>query len=371
MDIIPPEIFNEILLNLKNLEPHKLYLLRCVNKTFKKTIDNLEENYDINYVKKNIRIQNILNKLFWSNHSISIFKWFFKNNIFLTENNITNLIINKRLDILNECLKYNYLLDIIFKDNYNFLKHFSSNKIVIDHSPLILAAQTDQIEIIKFLLNINILKNPYYHQIDILINECVKKKNIKIIKYLITEYYDYIQVKNEIITNIIKKLDNIEDFIFYLIQNKYIYILTNDIFFICIKKKYISVCKYIYNKFNSENIILNPEIHIHIIIKNNCIELLNYLFNLFPDIIHLLNDELNYIYSEQIMSKELFLNIYEKYYHQIYKDSDLIYNYLIHFDNLKEIIKMIDTGFVITKPSIQFCLDNDKKEILKYLIKLY
>ena len=279
MDTIPNEIFNEIFKNLKTLEPEKLYRLRRVNNNFKNKIDNLKENYDINYVENNIRMQNILNKLFWSCNSISLFKWFFQNNIFLNENNMTNLIINKRLDILNECIKYNYLLDVIFKDSYNFLDYFPSSKIVIEKSPLILAGQTDQLDIIKFLLNTKIFKNPFYHQIDILINECIKRRNIRIIKFIVTEYYNYIKVKSETIENIIKKMSNIEDLIFYLVlSNKCI--VTSKIVYMCINKRYINICKYMYEKFYI-NSLINADIHIRNIIKNDLLELLDHFFLLF------------------------------------------------------------------------------------------
>ena len=150
MDKIPCEILYQILNNLKILDPKRLYKLRRVNKFFKNYVDDLINYYDINYTKNNIHIQNLLNKLFWSFQSLNVFKWFFKNNNFLTENNITNLIINGRIDILNECLNYNILLDVLFKNNYNFINQFPSEKLVLEYSPIIIAAKKNHYDIIKY-----------------------------------------------------------------------------------------------------------------------------------------------------------------------------------------------------------------------------
>ena len=368
MDTLSDDLFNIIFSYLKDSEPKQIYKLRSINKQFKFNVDKLKNNYDIKYVENNIKMQNILNKLFWNEKSIKLFEWFFENNIFLTENNITNLIINNRLDILKECIKYNNLLDIIFKKNYNFLNHFPSSKLVLENSPLILAGQNGNYEIVKFLLNTNLFKNPYLHQIDILIEECIKKRNIQLIKYLVTYFYKYIKNKSETIFNILKKLNNIEDLVFYLIQSNKCIIISNVVL-VCIEKNYVETCKYVYQEFYKTG-LLNPEIHIQVIIENNNIELLKYFFEYFPEKINLLSNELNNIYYNKF-TKKLFTYIYNNYYDKLNSDCLLIYHYLQFYDDLNEIKKMVDEKFIITKETIEYCLKMDKKEILKYLVEFY
>lgn len=367
MDKIPTEILYQILDNLKILDPKRLYKLRRVNKFFKTFVDDLINNYNINYTKNNIQIQNLLNRLFWSNQSLEVFKWFFKNNIFLTENNVTNLILNGRIDILNECLNYNSLLDVLFKNNYNFINQFPSEKLVLEYSPLIIAGKNNKYDIVKYFLEAKILKNPYFHHLDELINECIKLRNISIIKYVITHYYKHIKSKSITIVNIIKQLNNIEDIVFYLIEcNKCV--VTSSIVLICIDKGYTDICKYIYKRFYSDNDLVDSEMHTHLIIKKDNIELLNYFLNMFPKY----KTNINYELKKNIkISENIFRYIYDNYREYLDRDSNLIYYYLLYFDNLQEIKQMVDEGFMINKLCLQLCLDNNKKEILKYLVGLY
>ena len=45
MDFLPEDIFDIIFRNILYNEPHKIYNLRRINKKFKNSIDNVENNY--------------------------------------------------------------------------------------------------------------------------------------------------------------------------------------------------------------------------------------------------------------------------------------------------------------------------------------
>ena len=112
MEELPEDIFNNILFFLKkDNDPLDLYKLQSVNKTFYKEINDTENNYDKDYILKDKSLQNNINRLCFRGNK-KIFKWLFKNNIFLTENNILNLVENNRLDILKLCIFYNPINDI-------------------------------------------------------------------------------------------------------------------------------------------------------------------------------------------------------------------------------------------------------------------
>ena len=121
MNNLPYEIYEYILSNLKcnviinliNLS--KFYRLRIVNKSFKKYIDNVD---DLIYFKVN-DIDMIFNRLCRSGF-LKNFKWLFDNNLYLSINNINNLIVHYRVDIIKLLLKYNNLKDILFNRFYLF-----------------------------------------------------------------------------------------------------------------------------------------------------------------------------------------------------------------------------------------------------------
>ena len=94
MNILPIELVDNIIVNLYDLPPHKLYNLRKVNKNFKICINNINNN---DFKKYNY--ENILNNLAYRG-LYNNFKWLFNNNISVSINNINNLIINRRIDIL-------------------------------------------------------------------------------------------------------------------------------------------------------------------------------------------------------------------------------------------------------------------------------
>ena len=244
MDTIPEELIDNILLYLKDYDPLSLYKIKFTNKLFYKKINLIKDNYNKNYIIENISFQNKINTLCYKG-DISIFKWLFKNNIVLTENNVVNLVSNNRKDILKECFKYNDILSIIFNNKYDILI-FINERLVKTESPLIIAGNNNHFDIVKLLLETNIFNNPFHKQIDILLESLIIKNHKTIITYIFVHHFEKIDSNNYIIDNFIKNLNNIDDIIYYLILSKKI-IINNALILTCIDKGYNELCKYLYN----------------------------------------------------------------------------------------------------------------------------
>ena len=361
MDILPEELIDNILIYLKNFDPLSLYKIKFINKLFYKKINLIKDNYNKNYIIENISFQNKINTLCYKG-DLSIFKWLFKNNIVLTENNVINLVSNNRIDILKECFKYNDILSIIFNNKYDILI-FINERLIKTESPLIIAGNNNHFDIVKLLLEINIFNNPFHKHIDILLETLIKKNNKSIIKYILVHHYEKINNYNYIIDNIIKNLNNIDDIIYYLILSKKI-IINNALILTCIDKEYNKLCKYLYNNINNINIF---EEHLFRIIKKENDELFDFFFKKYPDCIV----SLKKLLKEMNVSYNFFQHIFNNYIQFFDKDFpmiDLCLKYNYPFNTIKFLVY---DNFCFTKETIQLSLENDDKRILKILANKY
>ena len=368
MNILPEDIFLEkIFFNIKSLPPNQLYKLRRINKKFKKYIDELKYNYIIRNLDSKM-ICNNFNKLSHLNNSgnIRVFKWLFSNNIFLLENNILTLVKDNRIDVFNECLKYNENINILFsKDRYQILSLGENIKTIKENSPLILAAYENNFKMIKFFLEIKgINSNPFFRQLDILIDVLLETKNKKIIKYIITYYYDRMIGKMLTTQKVLNKLDNCEDLIFYCAKSKKI-CMNNNFVFNCIIRDYTELCKYAY-KQDDYNIIIPGE-HIELILKRSNIILFNYFISIYPQ-------HFNYVLKHLVktnVTKEFFFNIFNNYLNQINTKYPIIEIYLKYDTEYENINSLVNKNYIVTKQSIIESLNISDKRIFKLLSKNY
>ena len=200
MNDLPYEIYDCILSNLKQnlviniINLSKFYKLRIINKSFKNYIDNVD---DLIYFRVS-DIDMIFNRLCRIGY-IKNFKWLFNNNLYLSINNINNLIIHYRGDVLKLLVKYNNLKDILFNRFNLFSVNESLDIISLTKSdnPLVTCgmvfnSKITNMDVIKLLLDKDIINNPYIHQIPSLFITAIKYNNIVVIKYLVTFYYDNI-----------------------------------------------------------------------------------------------------------------------------------------------------------------------------------
>ena len=187
MDYLPSEIIDIVISNLYIGDVKFLYKLRKVNKYFRDHIDNINCLKTINI--RNFQYENIFNRLAYSGLP-SNFKWLFNNNIQLSINNINNLIIHKRCDILILLIKYDDLNNILFNrfNLFNYKNEMDILSLSKSDNPLIIAGMNfdkkeSNLDVIKILLDHKIKGNPYVNQIPGLFEICVKYNNIIIIKY--------------------------------------------------------------------------------------------------------------------------------------------------------------------------------------------
>ena len=364
MDSLPPELYDNIFIFLKDLDPLDLYKIRLVSKKFQRIIDNLKYNYTADFIKNNISLQNKINRLTFSSKSVNVFGWLFKNNIFLTDNNIINIVSNNRLDILKECIKYNEILNNLFNDKYSILI-FNSQKLVQSESPLIIAGVKGYYDIVKFLIEIPLMKNPFHQQIDILIEDILYSKNSRsLIKYLCTYHYDKFIHKHFTTEKILKGLDDCEDLIFYLLKSNKICI--NNVFIItCIEKNYTKSCIYGYKKI-SDNLLIPGE-NIVRIFKTENIDLLDYFILKYPN--HFTYIKKN-LYKLQV-SKKIFFHIFNNYLKYMDVTYPIIELYLEYEQNIDTLKMLVNNNYIVTKKSLIISLDFSDKSAFKILSEKY
>lgn len=375
MDNLPPEIFNYLFEYLKTLLPHELYKLRRINKNFKKFIDDLKNTYNLNNLQKKIICNKFNTLINYDNYSINSYKWLFKNNVFFCDNNIFTLVLKNRLDIFKISLKYNENLDVIFsKDKYNLLSFGQHKKIILEHSPLILAGSLNNLDLIKFFLETKgVYSNPFHRQIDILIEILIEKNNKRLIKYLCTYHYQSMTGKMLTTQRILENLDNCEDLILYLCNSKKICI-NNNFILNSIKKGYTDTCHYAYKYIKSVQSNLNiliPNEHVNRIFYKRNTKLIDIWMEIFPEYFcYILKTIENIEFSKSYLYSICFNHIFHNYLDNIPKDFDIIkYYLLVNKNNLNEsnIIRLINNDYIVTKDSLKLSLDLDEINIYRIL----
>jgi len=357
MNDLPYEIYECILSNLKHnlviniINLSKFYRLRIVNKSFKKYIDNVD---DLIYFQVN-DIDMIFNRLCRIGY-IKNFKWLFNNNLYLSINNINNLIIHYRGDVLKLLVKYNNLKDILFNRFNLFSVNESLDIISLTKSdnPLVTCGMVfnknkTNLDVIKLLLDKDIKNNPYIHQISSLFITAMKYNNIVVIKYLVTFYYhDILHLTYKLISYMM--CSNNDDLFFYLVQNDKITI--NDKFLInCIKKEYNDLFIFSYEKIDFNG--YKYKNYLPYIYNNNNIELFNYILKNIPNI------NFQFIIYDMIQYDNMFSFIcllLNKYFNEIPKES--LFIKLCIKNNIEyTIIKhLLDNNYKLTDEDINYCI---------------
>lgn len=348
---IPEEIFDIIIKNIIS-SPKYIYNLRSINKTFRKYID------EIKYIKiLNLNCEDIFNKLAYSGLYCN-FIWLFNNNIKLSINNINNLIINNKINIIKLLFKYNDLKNMLFSINTihgpNYCDIITLSK---SNNPLIICGIYNKkhgLDIIKLLLSGDIENNPYLNQLPGLFEICIKYNNIIVIEYLIKNYY--FKIKNHIhkINNLILKSNtNLEDLIEYLIITNKINI---DELFICnlIKKKYTGIVKILWGpkKYfkDIKNIISTTvktkNIEIYNIIKDKYKIEYSFIISI---LMNNIVDDNNILFINNMINNDL---------HNINKELSLINLCIKNRINTKDIIKLIELDYIIKIDDIKLSVEN-------------
>ena len=372
MNDLPYEIYDCILSNLKHnlviniINLSKFYKLRIINKSFKNYIDNVD---DLIYFRVN-DIDMIFNRLCRIGY-IKNFEWLFNNNLYLSINNINNLIIHYRGDVIKLLVKYNNLKDILF-NRFNLFSVNESLDIISltkSNNPLVTSGmvfnkKTTNLDVIKLLLDKDIINNPYIHQIPSLFITAIKYNNIVVIKYLVTHYYNNISHYSYRLINYMMQSNNNEDLYFYLVQNNKINI-TDQYLINCIRKKYNDLFIFSYEKINKN---CDYRYLISKMYENNNLELFRYLMKNTDNIDFL------YIVNNMLCHKKMFDYIsllLNEYFDKLNKDSDFIKLCLNNCIEKTVIKHLVDVGFKITIDDIRTCLDMEDIRLVEHLSKKY
>ena len=287
LNILPREILIEILNKLENVMDDKYLFvnvdidfvlsLRLINIEFNRLITSLKKswkyipyksysidynpvlftNIDKKYInickKRSIEVNRFCS---YKNTPITTFRWLMDNNIVFSLTNICEIIRSNRIDVIRIGFHYGDFLNMLFNRFYmNTEMSTSTNDYLLSNgnyslNPIIIAAENNNINIIKVLLECSIA-NPFYKEIPRIFDISIKCCYKDLLKYIVTFQYSYIEsiIENKV-SKILNRVDNCEDLFFYLLLNDKIKV-TYRLLEGCIIKGYNELFKYAYPKIDN------------------------------------------------------------------------------------------------------------------------
>jgi len=397
LDQIPNEIILYILNSIESTEDDIMFLstrinfifrLRMINRNMYRIINELKGAwkympYIRDYSIKNTGYIEICNQRSYEINSVCklkstpiyVFKWLMDNNIYLSLDNISSLIINNRKDVIELGFQYKEFMFIMFNRFYMNLK--SSYALDSDRNstifnminclnPIIIASENNRIEIVKLLLEKDIHGNPFIKDIPDIFDKSIKYNHKNLLNYIIVDQYVYVKdIIKEKVSKIIQRITNCEDILYYLILNRKIdinHILLDG----CIIKKYNGLFRYCYENRNDRDI---QDIKlIRSCFEYNNSELLNYLIN--EKQIKLSNVLFTrLIYKRKNIESQFILNIIKNHLPLINRESELINLCISKNIENKIIFQLIDGKFKYTTDDIYLPLQDKNIELLKYMVQ--
>ena len=398
LDQIPNEIILYILNSIESTGEddimflstriHFIFRLRMINRNMYRIINELKGAWKyIPYIRehsiKNTRYIEICNGRSYEINSVCklkstpiyVFKWLMDNNIYLSLDNISSLIINNRKDVIELGFQYKEFMFIMFNRFYMNLK--SSYVLDSDRNstifnminclnPIIIAAENNRIEIVKLLLEKDIRGNPFIKDIPDIFDKSIKYNHKHLLNYIIVDQYVYVKdIIKEKVSKIIQRITNCEDILYYLILNEKIdinHILLEG----CIIKKYNEVFTYCYE--NGDDRDIHGIKLIRCCFEYNNSELLNYLINEKQvKISSALFSRL--IYKRKNIESQFILNIIKNHLPLINRESELINLCISKNIENKIIFQLIDGKFKYTTDDIYLPLQDKNIELLKYMVQ--
>ena len=246
---------------------------------------------------------------------------------------------------------------------------FNSERIIQHESPLILAGNKNNYDIIKFLIEINNHKNPFHSQLDVLIENLLDKEDKSIIKYIITDHYDKLRGNHFTTEKILNRLNDCEDIVFYLMLSKKICI-NNKFIWSCIDKDYTEACIYAYkhiSDYQTNLSLLAQGEHIERIMKRNNILLLDFFVTKYPNNFHYVRKHLLNMW----VTKEFFMHLFNNYLKFFDCDYPLIDTYLKYDANIENIKNLVNNNYMITKDTVKASLECKDLNIFKIISEKY
>ena len=359
--VLPDDIIYYVLQKI-DTDPITFLNFRNINKLYRSLIDNFQGLY----INKEICYEEEINILCKKHTSLHNFEWLMKNNVRFSLNNLKNLIIANRSDVIIMGSQYQELRYVLFNRFYIHTTNTDIFSLTECSNPLVIAGMYNRIEIIQYLLENNPIDNPYIHIIGNLLDISIKYNHKNLLSYLVLNQYASIHniIQNKIV-NIIYRIDNSEDILFYLFQTKNITI-TLKILIGFISNNYNDIFKFCYTK---ELYKTNFQLIVQCIESNNVI-LFNYLlendFVLLPS-----NFTRLFFQNRKKKTNEFIYNLINNHIHLIQKDSPLIHLCLENRIYTEEIIQLIKKNFTFTIDDMKLVLDREDIPLLACMCQHY
>jgi len=364
LDRLPDDILQKIIIDFCKL-PSDYIICKSINKGLNKQITSMKNMF----LNKENNYEDNINYFCNRRTPISIFKWFFENDINFTLLNIKQLIISNRSDVF--CLGYHYskFLKILFnRFNMNVEQYSDIFNLVESSNPLIIAGKYNRINIIKLLVEKSTIGNPFIKLIPDLLDLSIKYNNKNLLSYMVVNHMDKIEtIINEKLLTIIHRINNCEDILFYLIKTQKIQFHSEHDKAL-IMKKYNQLFKHIHEKSVFSSLYFDNLLN-HTVNYQN-IEIFDYLFKK-NDV--KINDFNNLIFEYVSFEKKdlFFKRIINTYVGYFSKTSNLIKISIINEISQSDIIEMVNNNYHFTHEDMELALENKMYFLLKNMCQLF
>jgi hypothetical protein len=340
-------------------------------KRINKRCSSIIETIDNSYIHKINDYEEEINNFCSRNTSVSTFDWFFRNDIVFTLKNMKLLIINDRLDVLQQGNKYNYFSETLFHRLY--MNHVENKNdifsIVESINPLIIAAENNRIGIIRMLLAQK--QAQYPRLLPELLEISIKYTHENLLSYLIVNHLPVVERKiQDKLLPIIYRIKNCEEILFYLLKNIKVKIkIYPKHLFGFISANYNKIFKYVYRSTEYDN-AFKMELVSRCLSDNN-IDIFSFIFDeiketLFEKESSLLFEKQDTFYTGK---KELLYHILNNYSSYIGIESKLLRTCILNGIDETTICKFVDLGYHFKKCDMKLVLENQQFALLEKMCR--
>ena len=364
-----PEEILVMIMNLSCQRPSDYIDFKRINKRCSTIIETV----DHSYLNKRINCEEEINDFCSRNTSVSTFDWFFRNDIVFTLNNIKLLIINDRLDVLQQGNKYDSFSEKLFQRFY--MNHVENKNdifsIVESINPLIIAAENNRIGIIRMLL-LGQKQAHYTRLLPELLEISIKYTHENLLSYLIIHHMPVVERKiQDKLLPIIYRIKNCEEILFYLLKNMKVKIkIYPKHLHGFISANYNKIFKYVYKCTDYDN-AFKMELVSSCLSENN-IDIFSFIFDeikgtLFKKESSLLFEKPDMFYTGK---KELLYHILNNYSSYIGVESKLLRTCILNGIDETTICKFVDLGYHFLKCDMKLVLENQHFALLEIMCRV-
>ena len=368
-----PEEILVMIMNFSCQRPNDYMNFKLINQRSSFIVGNLEHLF----INDGNQYEEDLDELCRRDTSLKTFDWYFKNDITFTLKNVKRLIINNRIDILQNGLKYHPFLELLF--NRFYMNVDTQNDIFsIGESlnPLMVAAENNHIAIVRLLIERNGISNPYTRLIPQLFEISIKYNHKNLLNYLLSNHLNRIEEKlSEKLLSIIYRIENCEDILFNLVLNIKVKIESKHLQAL-VAKHYNQLFKYIYYHHMGW---INSSITFKMNLLSGCfssnnIDGFTILFEEIKDIIPrkefvklLFGNRNDNFYNGK---KDIIYHIVNNYLNYIDKDSKLLSTCIMNDIGENTMIQLVEDKYHFTEENMKVVLENHQFKLLEKMCQL-